>query len=167
MSQVCGTLSAFPFFFGAGGLLCPSQGQGWVGQLRGWRRGGGGCRKGPRGWESPTPCHHFCVSGRCPHKPSTAVVFLPTFPSSPAGSAGSERAEWYPALLQPLLVAIQGFGCFIRGFGSKVTINHTVGRLSPSVSLLLFSVHDKTMWKGSRQAKGRVRRNKIPYLKHA
>lgn len=79
----------------------------------------------------------------------------------------SERAGWYLALLQPLLAVTQGFGCFIKDFSSKVNINHPVGRFSLSVSLWLFSVRDKEMWRGSRQAKGRVRRNKIPYLMHA
>lgn len=124
-------------------------------------------QKGTPRLENLTECHHCCISGPCLHKTSTAAVFLPSFPSSPAGSVGSERADWYLALLQPLLVVIQGFGCFIKGFSSKVNINHAVGRLSLSVSLPLFSVHDKTMWKGSTQAKGRVRRNKIPYLMHA
>lgn len=79
----------------------------------------------------------------------------------------SERAGWYLALLQPLLAVTQGFGCFIKGFSSKVNINHPVGRFSLSVSLWLFSVRDKEMRRGCRQAKGRVRRNKIPYLMHA
>jgi len=54
-----------------------------------------------------------------------------------------------------------------QGFRLESQHKSTVGRLTLSVSLWLFSVHDKTMWKGSTQAKGRVRRNKIPYLMHA
>lgn len=157
----------FSFFrSGQFAVSFPRAGVGWLAQgleqRRVWVQEGT-----PQDWESPTQHHHCCVCGRCLHKPSTAAVFLPPFPSSPAGSAGSDGADWYPALLQPLLVVIQSFGCFIEGFASKVNINHTVGRLSRSASLPLFSVHDKTMWKGSTQAKGRVRRNKIPYLKHA
>lgn len=53
-------------------------------------------------------------------------AFIPSLPY--------QKADWYPALLQSLLVVIQGFGCFIKAFSSKVNINYTVGRLSLSVS---------------------------------
>lgn len=71
-----------------------------------------------------------------------------------------------PALLQPRSSPSKAVDA-LSGLLASSSINHAAGRLALSVSLWLFSVRDKTMWKGSTKAKGRVRRNKIPYLMHA